>query len=277
MDIIISLRGLLLRKSIPVLIFSDFLNWKSVYMLLKGKIALITGAARGIGRAIAETFVNQGASVVLVDILPLVLDTVKAIQDANPGCAVLGFQCDITVDAEVRNVLKKVREMGALDILVNNAGVLQQGLLGMSSVDLTKKVMDVNSTAIISLSQYAIRMTPAQSSLSIINLASIAGTLGMEGTAAYSASKGAVVAFTRAAAKELAGRGIRMNALAPGYIDTDMTRQVAPELQEKLLSSVRMGRIGTPQDVANCALFLASDLSAYVTGQILGVDGGMAV
>jgi 3-oxoacyl-[acyl-carrier protein] reductase len=144
-------------------------------------------------------------------------------------------------------------------------------------MEVTRRMMEVNIEAIINLSQYVIRMARAGSSLSIINLASIAGTLGMEGTAAYSASKGAVVAFTMAAAKELARKGIRMNALAPGFIDTAMTQAVDPELHASLLASVRLGRIGLPQDVANCALFLASDLSAYVTGQILGVDGGMAV
>lgn len=243
--------------------------------LLDGKQALITGAARGIGRAIAETFAQHGAKVVLVDELESVHEVALLIRDKGEMAA--SFQCDITDDGKVRDLLKIVRDQGPLNVLVNNAGVLQQGLLGMSSMEVTRRMMEVNVEAIINLSQYAIRMARAGSSLSIINLASIAGTLGMEGTAAYSASKGAVVAFTRAAAKELARKGIRMNALAPGFIDTAMTQAVDPKLHAELLASVRLGRIGQPQDVANCALFLASDLSAYVTGQIIGVDGGMAV
>ena len=244
-------------------------------MLLTTKNALITGSARGIGRAIAETFAAEGAKVTLIDVLESVHEVAQMIRDR--GHQASSIICDITDDQAIRDVLKTVRADGQLDVLVNNAGVLQQGLLGMSSMESTKRMMEINVEAIISLSQYVIRMARANSGLSIINLASIAGTLGMQGTAAYSASKGAVVAFTMAAAKELAAKGIRMNAIAPGFIDTDMTRSVAPELHSVLLDSVRMGRIGLPQDVANCALFLASDLSSYITGQIIGVDGGMAV
>jgi 3-oxoacyl-[acyl-carrier protein] reductase len=243
--------------------------------LLDGKQALVTGAARGIGRSIAETFAQHGARVVLVDELESVHEVALLIRDQ--GGVAAASQCDITDDSKLRDLLKTIRDQGPLSVLVNNAGVLQQGLLGMSSMEVTRRMMEVNVESVINLSQYVIRMARAGSPLSIINLASIAGTLGMEGTSAYSASKGAVVAFTKAASKELARKGIRMNALAPGFIDTAMTQAVEPVLHADLLASVRLGRIGLPQDVANCALFLASDLSAYVTGQIIGVDGGMAV
>jgi 3-oxoacyl-[acyl-carrier protein] reductase len=244
-------------------------------MLLVGKHALVTGAARGIGRAIAETFAQQGARVVLVDQLMDVCDVAAFIRDQ--GGEAMAMQCDISDDTRVREVLKTIRACGSLDVLVNNAGILQQGLIGMSSMEQTSRMMEVNIEAIISLSQYAIRMTRPGANLSIINLASIAGTMGMEGVAAYSASKGAVVGYTLAAAKELARKGVRMNAIAPGFIDTVMTQSIAPDLHGQLLASVRMGRIGKPQDVANCALFLASDLSSYITGQVIGVDGGMSV
>lgn len=216
-----------------------------MFRLLDGKQALVTGAARGIGRAIAETFAAHGAKVVLIDELELVHEVGRFIIDQ--GGMAETIQCDITEDAKLRDVLKAVRAQGSLDVLVNNAGVLQQGLLGVSSMEVTKRMMEVNVEAIINLSQYAVRMVRDGSSLSIINLASIAGTLGMEGIAAYSASKGAVVAFTIAAAKELARKGIRMNALAPGFIDTAMTQSVSPELHATLLASVRMEELGRPK------------------------------
>jgi 3-oxoacyl-[acyl-carrier protein] reductase len=245
-------------------------------MLLEGKTALVTGAARGIGRAIAETFAAQGASLILVDINEQIhqVEADLASQDRK----VIAFQCDVCDEAKLRELLKLVRQrLGHLDVLVNNAGVLYQGVLGMSSMEAIRQMLEVNITALMNLTQYSIRLASPHNSLSIINLASIAGTQGMEGVAAYSASKGAVVSFTLAGAKELARRGIRMNAIAPGFIDTDMTRQLSPDWHQELLASVRFGRIGTPQDVANCALFLASDLSSYITGQVVGVDGGMAV
>jgi len=244
-------------------------------MLIEGKTALITGAARGIGRGIAHTFASHGAALILTDINDTIYDVETEL--VSKGHTVAALQCDLCNETKVRELLKLVRHQGNLNILVNNAGVLQQGVLGMSSIPTTRKMIEINVTALINLTQYAVRLAAEDSSLSIINLASIAGTQGMEGIAAYSASKGAVVSFTLAAAKELARRGIRINAIAPGFIDTSMTRQLPSEWHQRLLNSVRMGRIGTPQDVANCALFLASDLSSYVTGQVIGVDGGMAV
>jgi 3-oxoacyl-[acyl-carrier protein] reductase len=247
-------------------------------MLLKGKHALITGASRGIGQSIARIFVEQGASVVLMSRSTVVQEVAQLLSPiaAQHGARVLAFQGDVCVDADVKNLIKLVRkEFGHLEVLVNNAGIMQQGLLGMTSLESMRAMLEVNVTAMMNLTQYAVRLSAADHPLSVINLASIAGTQGIEGISAYCASKGAVVSYTYAAAKELAARGIRVNAIAPGFIDTDMTRQLSPDWFEKRIENIRLGRIGKPEDIANAALFLASDLSSYVTGQVIGVDGGM--
>jgi 3-oxoacyl-[acyl-carrier protein] reductase len=243
-------------------------------MLLEGRVALVTGASRGIGAAIARAFAAAGATLLLcargdgVDALARELTAAQ-----RPARAMRG---DVSDPAFARELIASVRkEHGRLDVLVNNAGILRQGLIGMTSADQMRELLDVNVLAVMVLTQYATRAMDLQRSPSIVNLASIAGTQGMEGVTAYSASKAAVVGYTLSSAKELAPKGIRVNAIAPGFIDTDMVRGVAADWYERRLQSIRMGRIGTPEDVAGVALFLASDLSRYVTGQVIGVDGGM--
>jgi 3-oxoacyl-[acyl-carrier protein] reductase len=243
-------------------------------MLLEGRCALVTGAGRGIGAGIARALAAEGARLLLTDVSDGASAVAAELREAGrQAVAVAG---DLRDEAFLKQLIQAARqEFGGLDVLVNNAGVLRQGLLGMVPSAAIREMFEVNVFAPITLTQYAVRlMTPARGP-SIVNLASIAGTRGMEGVTAYSASKGAVVAFTLAAAKELAPRGIRVNAVAPGFIDTDMIRSVSPEWRKLRVESIGMARVGTAEDVAGAVVFLVSDLSRYVTGQVLGVDGGM--
>jgi 3-oxoacyl-[acyl-carrier protein] reductase len=243
-------------------------------MLLEGRVALVTGASRGIGAAIARAFVTEGANVVLCARSEAVEALAAELTEAgHPARAVRGDVSDL---AFARDLIATVRkEHGRLDVLVNNAGILRRGLIGMTSTDHMRELMDVNVLALMALTQYATRVMDRDRSPSVVNLTSIAGTQGAEGLAAYSASKAAVVGYTLASAKELAPKGIRVNAIAPGLIETDMMRDVTDAWPERRLPLIRMGRVGTPEDVAGVAVFLASDLSRYVTGQVIGVDGGM--
>jgi len=245
-------------------------------MLLEGKVAIVTGASRGIGRCIAERFAEHGASLVLTARSESVESIAQGLDGENRRA--IAVRGDLADEACVRRVVQTCRrEFRRLDVLVNNAGVLAPSLIGMTSLDEVRRMLEINLLAAINLTQYAVRLMQPQRSGSIINLASIAGTQAIEGLSAYGASKAAVEGFTRSIAKELAPRGIRANAIAPGFIDTDMARSLDPAWFERRVESIRMGRIGQPDDVAGCALFLASDLSSYITGQTIGVDGGMQV
>jgi 3-oxoacyl-[acyl-carrier protein] reductase len=242
-------------------------------MLLPNKVALISGASRGIGQAIGETFVAHGAAVVLVARSASIHTLVESLQ--RSGGQATAVQGDVNDEATVRACIACCRsQYGQLDILVNNVGTMPQAMIGMLSMEESRQLFNINVLSMVNLTQYAARLMKA--SASIINLASIAWR-GLGGASVYSATKGAVVGFTLAAAKELGPRGIRVNAIAPGFIDTDMTRGLSAEVRQRTVASIRLGRIGQAQDVANTALFLGSDLASYITGQVLGVDGGMQV
>ena len=244
---------------------------------LDGKVAYVTGSTRGIGNAIARSFAAQGAAVVVNGRRSA--DVVAGLAEELSGCfgtTCIGVFADQRDTQAVRQIYQRIfSTYGRLDVLVNNAGILDDGLLGMTAEASIKDTFEVNTLAVVRNMQAASRLMRRGGSGSIINIASIIGTNGNAGEVVYGGSKAAVIGMTKSAAKELASAGIRVNAIAPGFIDTDLTRSMAPSKFDERLASVGMGRIGQPQDVANVALFLASDMSAYVTGQVIGVDGSM--
>lgn len=245
-------------------------------MLLEGKTALITGCSRGIGRSIALAYARQGATVWANARQEGSL--AGLMQDADEqACAgkIVPAYFDVADRQAVRNCFLRIKkEAGRLDVLVNNAGVMKDALIGMISDEDLRATFDVNVFAVVHMIQYAAKLMTSQGSGSIINLASVVAIRGNRGHMAYSASKGAVISLTKTASCELSPRGIRVNAVAPGVIDTDMYRSAPPAAQSHLLGQVGMGKVGSPEDVANACVFLGSDLSRYVSGQVLGVDGG---
>lgn len=245
---------------------------------LTGRVALVTGGTRGIGLASAQLLADHGASVVVVGRADTTqAENCAAELTAATGQACLGLVADAGDPAAIRALYQTVRsEMGRLDILVNNAGILRDALIGMVDDELVDTTLAVNTAGPIHHLQAAARLM-RKGGGSIINVSSIIGHRGNVGQLVYGASKAAVIGMTLSAAKELAPRGIRVNAIAPGFIDTDMTRALPPEKFQERVDSVAMGRAGTADDVAKAVLFLASDLAAYVTGQVLGVDGGMLI
>ncbi|WP_439890367.1 SDR family NAD(P)-dependent oxidoreductase [Ralstonia sp. 25C] len=248
-------------------------------MLLKDKIALITGAARGIGFATAQLFAQEGACVVLSGRTQELLNVAKAQLEASvEGVRVSTVVLDVTNPESVRDAFQLIfKEYKRLDVLVSNAGVLDDALISMVTEAQVHRVFEPNTFGVLYCAQYASRLMARNKSGSIINLASIIGTNGNVGQAVYAGSKAAVIGITKSLAKELAPQNIRVNAIAPGFIDTDMARSVGSEKFAERIASVKMGRIGSPDEIAKVALFLASDLASYVTGQTIGVDGGMLI
>ena len=247
--------------------------------LLRGKVALVTGAARGIGLATARIFALQGATVYLSGRDRAAIESARAeIIDSVDADSVRTVQLDVTSPDSVRDAFQAVfKGAKRLDALVANAGVLDDALIGMVSERQVRQVFETNTFGVIYCAQYASRLMARNKSGSIINMTSIIGVEGNVGQTVYSGSKAAVIGITKSLAKELAPQNIRVNAIAPGFIDTDMARSIGAEKYAERVSAVKMGRVGTADEVANVAMFLASDLSSYVTGQVIGVDGGMLI
>ena len=246
--------------------------------LLAGKRVLITGATRGIGLAIAERFAAEGASLYLNGRdEPRVSQLAERLsREFGVACAPLLF--DVADPEAVKAAFRELfAQTKVLDVLVNNAGILDDALIGMVTPAQIERTFACNSFSVLYCSQYAARMLQRNGGGSIINLASIIGRVGNAGQAVYGGSKAAVIGMTQSLAKELAIQQIRVNAIAPGFIDTDMAHSLSEDKFQQRLDSIAMGRIGSADEVAKVALFLASDLSSYVTGQVIGVDGGMLV
>ena len=244
-------------------------------MLLKDKVSIITGGARGIGREIALLFAKEGSDIVLFDVNQEQLDkTTKDIESL--GRLSMGLVVDVSkldqVEAAMNKTLDKFKK---IDILVNNAGITRDALLiRMSEADFDA-VININLKGCFNCCKAVCRIMMKQRSGRIVNMASIIGVMGNAGQVNYSASKAGMIGVTKSLAKELASRNINVNAIAPGFIETDMTAKLAPEIREQLLKMIPAGRLAQPIEVAKAALFLSSELSDYITGQVVQVDGGM--
>lgn len=246
--------------------------------MLNGKIAVVTGASRGIGKAIAMKFAQLGATVVInYNGSAQKAEEVKQSIIADGGRAVIK-QCNVAdYDACEAFIKEVIDQFGRIDILVNNAGITKDGLImRMSEEDFTN-VVDVNLKGTFHCIRFASRQMMKQRSGRIINMSSVVGLSGNAGQINYAASKAGVIGMTKSAAKELASRGITVNAIAPGYIETDMTNVLSDKVKEETMKQIPLGRLGQTGDIAAAAAFLASGEAGYITGQVLAVDGGMAI
>lgn len=242
--------------------------------LLHGKVCLVTGAGRGIGRAIACRLAEEGAIVYANARREGVIEAWAATLAGTERPAIIPIYFDVTDRVALKDAVMKIRrEQGRIDVLVNNAGIAYNERIGMIAADKVAQMFDVNVFAVIELIQLVSRLMKRQGGGSIINISSMVGVSGDKGQTAYSASKGALIALTKSAAKELAPDQIRVNSVAPGLTNTDMFHETDARFMAERLSRIGMNRLARPEDIANACVFLASDWSAYITGQILGVDG----
>jgi len=248
-------------------------------MRLKDKIAIVTGGARGIGKTICAEFLNEGGKVVIFDVNEDAGKKTAAEFNKGYGSGNAAFyMVDITSEENVEETINTVvQEYGRIDILVNNAGITLDNLILRMRVKDWKKVIDINLTGAFICSKFAVKHMVKARSGKIINISSIVGVHGNAGQVNYSASKAGLIGLTKTLARELAGRNILVNAVAPGYIETDMTGKLSDKVREMLLGQIPTGKLGSVDDVAKAVLFLASKDSDYITGTVLGVDGGMGI
>lgn len=244
-------------------------------MQFENKTVIVTGGSRGIGKEIAEYFAKSSAKIAIIDVLE---DSIKETVDefTNNGWICKGYVGDVTDNQKIGNIFKEINsEFGSIDVLVNNAGITRDALiLKMKEAD-WDSVISVNLKGAFNCTQKAARYMLKQRSGSIINIASVVGIMGNAGQANYSASKAGIIGLTKSTAKEFAVRNVRCNAIAPGFIETAMTGQLSDEVVKKYAEVIPLKRMGKAKDIAEVCLFLASDKSTYITGQVINVDGGM--
>ena len=246
--------------------------------MLKGKNAIVTGGSRGIGKAIALELAQNGASIIInyTSNKEAAEKTVKEIQQL--GVKALAICCDVRDADAIKKMIDRIEEdFDTIDILVNNAGITRDNLLLRMKEEEWQQVMDVNLKGVFLCTKAVIRKMIKQKQGRIINISSVVGVIGNAGQANYSASKAGVIGFTKSIAREVSTKGINVNAVAPGFIDTDMTAILSEDIKENLLNNIPLKRFGKPEDVANLVVFLSSDKSNYITGEVINVDGGMAI
>ena len=246
-------------------------------MQLKGKVALVTGAARGIGREIALRLAKEGADLVICDVSK---EGVEAAQKEIQECGVkaLGLCVDVTDSSQVEYMINKILDnLGKIDILVNNAGITRDSLIMRMKEADWDAVLSINLKGSFNCLKAAIKPMIKQRFGKIVNIASIIGITGNAGQANYSASKAGIIGLTKSAAKELASRNINVNAIAPGFIQTAMTDKLTDEQKQKMLDLIPLSRLGEPKNVADLVVFLVSEYSSYITGEVIKVDGGMVM
>ena len=241
---------------------------------LPGKVALVTGGTRGIGLEICQAFTAAGAKVALC-----ARDGAKAEETAKQlGGGARGYACDVGIAAQVEAFAKAVeKDFGQIDVLVNNAGFTKDTLLFLMTEADWDSVVDTNLKGTFLMTKYAARGMIKRRWGRVINITSVVGLNGNKGQSNYSASKAGIVGFTKSVAKELASRNVLVNAVAPGYIETELTKGISPEAKKYFQDNIPLGRLGHGSDIASAVLFLASDLASYITGQVLVVDGGMVM
>lgn len=244
-------------------------------MMLTDKVAVVTGASRGIGRSIALALAAQGADlVVAARSLPPLQELVVEIEALGRKALAVTADAAITEDAQ-RLIASAVERFGRVDILINNAGITRDGLLLRMKDEDWDAVLDTNLKGAFLLSRAAAKLMSKQRSGRIINISSVVGMMGNPGQANYSASKAGLIGLTKSIARELARRGVTVNAIAPGFIETDMTSELSEKVRQELTAQIPLGRLGQAEDIAQAVVYLASDHAGYITGQVLGVNGGM--